>query len=94
MQRGPAYSWRLVIFVHGLCWLVSRSTIHFETGWMTCCTEHRLSLKRYVTMTVTWTIIIAWLAIQVPLGVLIGKTIKFGTIGHAKKNAPSGVVWC
>ncbi len=45
-------------------------------------------------MTVTWTIIIAWLAIQVPLGVLIGKTIKFGAVGRAKKSAPSGVVWC
>jgi hypothetical protein len=69
-------------------------TIHFETGRVICCTEHRLGLKRYVIMTVTWTIMIAWLAIQVPLGVLIGKTIKLGTIGHAKKSAPSGVVWC
>ena len=54
-----------------------------------------------MTMTVMWTIIIAWLAIQVPLGILIGKTIKFGTVGHAKMRSPSkdpryypGVVWC
>ena len=52
---------------------------------MAYCTEHRLSLKRYVIMTVTWTIIIAWLAIQVPLGVLIGKTIRFGAVGHAHR---------
>ena len=68
---------------------------------MTCCTEHRLSPKRYVTMTVTWTIILAWLALQLPLAVLIGKSIKFGTIGHKKRRAPPrdpryypGVVWC
>ena len=61
---------------------------------MAYCTEHRLSLKRYVIMTVTWTIIIAWLAIQVPLGVLIGKTIRFGAVGHAHNSGPSGVVWC
>ena len=69
-------------------------------GRVSCCTEHRLSLKRYVTMTVTWTILIAWLAIQLPLGILIGKTIKFGTDVHNKaallqdpRRCP-GVVWC
>lgn len=52
-------------------------------------------------MTVMWTIILAWLTLQLPLAVLIGKSIKFGTVGHAKKLAPSrdpryhsGVVWC
>ena len=57
--------------------------------------------KRYVTMTVTWTIILAWLALQLPLAVLIGKSIKFGTIGYKKRRAPArdprfypGMVWC
>jgi hypothetical protein len=52
-------------------------------------------------MTVTWTIILAWLALQLPLAVLIGKSIKFGTIGYKKRRAPArdprfypGVVWC
>ena len=68
---------------------------------MTCCTEHRLPVKRYVTMSMIWTVIIAWLALQLPFAVLIGKSIKFGTVGHAKKRASSrdpryypGVVWC
>ena len=72
-----------------------------ERGGVTCCTEHRLRLKRYVTMTVMWTIILTWLALQLPLAVPIGKSIKFGTVGHEKKRAPSrdpryypGVVWC
>ena len=66
-----------------------------------CCTEPRPSLERYVNMTAMWTIIIAWLAIQLPLGILIGKTIKFGTVEPAKVRSPSrdpkyypGVVWC
>lgn len=81
--------------------LRQQSTIQLETGRVTRRTEHRLSLKRYVTMTVMWTIILAWLTLQLPLAVLIGKSIKFGTVGHAKKLAPSrdpryhsGVVWC
>jgi hypothetical protein len=52
-------------------------------------------------MTVMWTMIFAWLALQLLLAALIGKSIKFGTVGHAKKLAPSrdpryrpGVVWC
>lgn len=52
-------------------------------------------------MTVMWTIICVWLALQLPLAVLIGKSIKVGTVGHAKKLAPSrderyrpGIVWC
>ena len=45
-------------------------------------------------MTVMWMMIIAWLVIQLPLGILIGKTIKFGTAGHEKARAPAGVVWC
>jgi hypothetical protein len=55
---------------------------------VTCRAEHRLSLKRYVTMTVMWTIILAWLALQLSLAVLIGKSIKFGTVGYKKKRAP------
>jgi hypothetical protein len=57
-------------------------------------------VKRYVTVTVMWTMILAWLALQLPLAVLIGKSIKFGTVGY-KERAPSsdpryypGVVWC
>ena len=68
---------------------------------VTCCTEQRLSVNCYVTMTVMWTIILAWLALQLPLAVLIGKSIKFGTIGYKKRRAPArdprfypGVVWC
>ena len=52
-------------------------------------------------MSVMWTIVIIWLALQLPLAVLIGKSIKFGTVGPANKRAPSrdpryypGVVWC
>ena len=36
-------------------------------------------------MTVMWTIILVWLALQLPLAVLIGKSIKFGTVGHKKR---------
>ena len=50
-------------------------------------------------MTMMWTIILVWLALQLPLGVLIGKSINFGTVGH-KKRAPArdprfypGIVW-
>jgi hypothetical protein len=52
-------------------------------------------------MTVMWTIILTWLALQLLLAVPIGKSIKFGTVGHKKGRAPSrdpryypGVVWC
>ena len=38
-------------------------------------------------MTMMWTIILVWLALQLPLGVLIGKSIKFGTVGHEKRRA-------
>jgi hypothetical protein len=58
--------------------------------------ELQLSSNSYVTMTVTWTIIVVWLAIQLPLGILIGKVIKFGT-GVTAMRSPSidqGVVWC
>jgi hypothetical protein len=50
-------------------------------------------------MTTMWTISLAWFALQVPLAVLIGKSINFGTVGH-KKRAPArdprfypGIVW-
>ena len=61
-----------------------------------CCTELRLGSKSYVTMTMMWTIIIAWLAIQLPLGLLIGKVINSGTGGYAKRSPSSdpGIVWC
>jgi hypothetical protein len=52
-------------------------------------------------MTMMWIIILAWLALQLPLALLIGKSIKFGTVGYKKKRAPSrdpryhpGLVWC
>lgn len=52
-------------------------------------------------MTTMWTIILVWLALQLPLAVLIGKSIKFGTVGHEKRRAPArdpryypDVVWC
>jgi hypothetical protein len=32
-------------------------------------------------MTVTWTIIIAWLALQLPLGMLVGKCMRLGESG-------------
>jgi hypothetical protein len=77
-------------------------TFLFERGGVTCCAEQRLNVKRYVTMTVMWIIILAWLALQLPLAVLIGKSIKFGTVEYKKaRRAPSrdrryypGVVWC
>jgi len=52
-------------------------------------------------MTTMWTIVLAWLALQLPLAMLIGKSIKFGAVGHQKRRAPArdpmfypGVVWC
>ena len=52
-------------------------------------------------MTTMWTISLIWLALQVPVAVLIGKSIRFGRVGHEKRSAPSrnpryypGVVWC
>jgi hypothetical protein len=92
-----ACSWRHTHHVRGLCYY----SIRIEAGRVTCGMEHDLSLKRYVTMSVMWTIVIVWLALQIPLAVLIGKSIKFGTVGHANKRAQSrdpryypGVVWC
>jgi len=48
-----------------------------------------------------WTTIIVWLALQLPLGILIGKSIKFGTVGPERRRAlprdpkfHPGVVWC
>jgi hypothetical protein len=48
-----------------------------------------------------WTIILVWLALQLPLAVVIGKSINLGTVVHNKLPAPSrdpkfhpGVVWC
>jgi hypothetical protein len=58
------------------------------------------ALRRYELMTVMWTVILIWLALQLPLGMVIGKSIKFGAVGFVKR-APardpryySGVVWC
>jgi len=88
--------------VHNIrvCFGLSKHNIEPVHSTLTCCTEHPLSLKRYVTMTMMWTIIIAWLALQLPLAMLIGKSIKFGTVGP-EKRAPArdpryypGVVWC
>ena len=52
-------------------------------------------------MTMMSTIILVWLALQLPLAVLIGKSIKFGAVGHrSAAPARSGeylhpdVVWC
>ena len=51
-------------------------------------------------MTMMWTIILVWLALQLPLGMLIGKWIKFGTVGHEKRATARepgyypDVVWC
>src|SRR5215470_10682444 len=36
------------------------------------------TVRRYHCMTLTWTIIIAWLALQLPLVMLAGKCIKLG----------------
>jgi hypothetical protein len=68
---------------------------------VTCCTERPLSLRRYEHVTMMWTIILVWLALQLPLGVLIGKSIKFGTVGHEQRRRTlgrdprfyPGVVW-
>jgi hypothetical protein len=38
-------------------------------------------------MTLVWTIIAAWLALQLPLGMLVGKSIKFGMGGPVVDNA-------
>ena len=62
--------------------------------------EHPLSLRRYEHMTTMWTLSLIWLALQVPVAVLIGKSIRFGRVGHEKRRAPArdpryypGVVW-
>jgi hypothetical protein len=51
-------------------------------------------------MTLTWTIILAWLALQLPLGAIIGRSIRFGMRG-AEMPVPGryaklhpAVVWC
>jgi hypothetical protein len=51
-------------------------------------------------MSTVWTIILVWLALQLPLAMLIGKSIKFGSVGSQKRRAPAkdprhypGVVW-
>jgi hypothetical protein len=38
-------------------------------------------------MTITWTIIAAWLALQLPLGMLIGRCMKLG------EAADESIVW-
>ena len=85
-------------YCHGLFCSVTGSQSNLEGDLLH---GTRPSLERYVNMTAMWTIIIAWLAIQLPLGILIGKTIKFGTVEPAKVRSPSrdpryypGVVWC
>ena len=59
-----------------------------------------MSLRRYKYMTTMWTIILVWLALQLPLAMLIGRWIKFGSVGHQVRRAPAkdpryypGVVW-
>jgi hypothetical protein len=41
----------------------------------------------FIAMTVTWTIIVAWLALQLPLGMLVGKCMKLG------ESADESTVW-
>jgi hypothetical protein len=59
-----------------------------------------VALQGYSPMTVLWMIILIWLALQLPLAVLIGKSIRFGMSGPQKAspgsyvNLPAGVVWC
>ena len=59
------------------------------------------AVRRYENMSMMWTIILVWLALQLPLAVLSAKSIKFGTVGLEKRRAPErdprfypGVVWC
>ena len=85
--------------------LLNQSTVGmngvYPNRTVTCCTERPLRLRRYEQMTMMWTIILVWLALQLPLGVLIGKSIKFGTVGHEERRRTSakdprfypGVVW-
>jgi hypothetical protein len=40
-------------------------------------------------MTQRWTIIILWLAIQVPLGILLGRCIKLGMAAPVRRCAPT-----
>ena len=68
---------------------------------MTFCMDLLAAVRRYENMSMMWTIILVWLALQLPLAVLIGKSIKFGTVGLEKRRAPArdprfypGVVWC
>jgi hypothetical protein len=56
-------------------------------------------VTRYGHMAI-WTITLVWLALQLPLAVLIGKSIKFGAVGHERRASAReprycpGVVWC
>jgi len=59
-----------------------------------------VAIRRYSHMTLTWTIILAWLALQLPLGAIIGRSIRFGMRG-AEMPVPGryaklhpAVVWC
>ena len=73
----------------------------YPNGTVTCCTERPLSLRRYEHMTNDVDHYPRLARPQLPLGVLIGKSIKFGTVGHEKRRRTSardprfypGVVW-
>jgi hypothetical protein len=51
-------------------------------------------------MTAMWTIFAIWLAVQLPLAVLTGKSIKLGMQGQSDPSLEKdlrhyrGVVWC
>jgi hypothetical protein len=55
--------------------------------------------KRFGCMTLTWTTILAtWLALQIPLAVLVGRFIRLGMgeleKGASARKAAPAVVWC
>jgi hypothetical protein len=66
-------------------WISRRST-HFDRIWSEKM-ETILSAIR-PSMTQAWTILVVWLALQIPLGMLAGKAIKYGMLVPAAGSMP------
>jgi hypothetical protein len=53
--------------------------------------------KRFGGMTLTWTILASWLALQIPLAVLVGRFIRLGMSGHEQgastRKATLAMIW-
>jgi len=79
--------------------LVAESPTQIELGRMRSSATGTCPIAKYCgCMTLTWTILASWLALQIPLAVLVGRFIRFGMSGHEKgasaRKATPAVVWC